>query len=143
MKKTLILFFSAIVIGGGLALYIFNKGFNKETEKEGYGMAHAFQIGAFTNYDNAINVANRNNGIVVTDNDIYRVYVTILQSDQAIKKMSEYYDTIGLNYYLKDVLVSNSFLNEIGVYEDKIRKGNVNDYNTISEDVLMKYQNSL
>lgn len=137
----LIVIASAVLVGGGLALYIF-KDVKKDNQtiKEGYEMASAFQIGVFTNYDNATRVATRNNGIVVNDNDVYRVYVALLNDQEAIEKVSNYYDTIGLNYYLKEVQVTTSFIDEINTYEEMIKKSNSDTYSTINLDVLNKYE---
>ena len=71
------MFLMAVAIGGGIAYFIFNKVVIKEEIIDSL-VAKAFQIGAFTNYDNALRVADRNNGIVVSDGDIFRVYVAIL-----------------------------------------------------------------
>ena len=137
----LIVIASAVLVGGGLALYIF-KDVKKDNQtiKEGYEMASAFQIGVFTNYDNATRVATRNNGIVVNDNDVYRVYVALLNDQEAIEKVSNYYDTIGLNYYLKEVQVTTSFIDEINTYEEMIKKSNSDTYSIINLDVLNKYE---
>ena len=107
MRKFLVVVSLALVIGSSLAFYMFTRDNNINEE---YVFVKAFQIGAFTNYENAIRVAERNNGIVVNDKDIFRVYVSILKDDKAIEKMKNYYDEIGLNYYLKEIEVSKEFL---------------------------------
>ena len=96
----------AIGIGGGIAYFLFTRQYVDEEVVR----VHAFQVGVFSNYDNALRVADRNNGIVVKDNDLYRVYVSILSSDDAVLKMMKYYDSIGLKYYLRDINVSKEFL---------------------------------
>ena len=55
MKKTLMIILSAILIGGGMAYLIFNKIVIKDNNNDEY-VATAFQIGAFSNYDNAIRI---------------------------------------------------------------------------------------
>ena len=142
MKKILIMFFSAVALGGGIAYLIFNKVVIKEN-KEDLLAAKAFQIGAFTNYDNALRVAERNNGIVVSDDDIFRVYVAVLYDDEAIKRLGKYYDTIGLRYYLKDVSVSNNFVKSISSSEDLLIKSSTETYSVINLNVLNKYKEML
>ena len=144
MKKIIISITSAIIIGGLLALYFFNKSFqNGNNNSEELRMAQAFQIGAFTKYDNAYNLANQSNGIVIRDNDIYRVYIALLSDKKAINIIKGYYESKGINYYLKNILVSSSFIKEIGIYEKMIIKNNASTYDVINKDVLLLYQNQI
>lgn len=105
--------------------------------------ARAFQIGVYTSYDNALRVADRNNGIVVSDNDVFRVYVAILSSNEAVEVMRTYYDNIGLNYYLKEIMVSREFLNCIESTEDLLIISSSDTYNVINLSVLNKYEEFL
>ena len=58
MKKILIAVLLAIVVGGGLAFYFLKDlKFNEIAMAEGTISAKAFQVGVFTSYDNALNVA--------------------------------------------------------------------------------------
>ena len=132
----------AILIGVGLAFYFFN-GIQKKEVIDSLEELSAFQIGVFTNYDNALRVAERNNGIVVNDNSVYRVYVALLKDIEAIERVENYYEDIGLNYYIKSVLVSSNFTDDIKVYEDMIKKSNSDTYNTINVEILTKYQELL
>lgn len=143
MKKYIIIVLCAVLVGGGLAYIIFNKiVFTDEEVISGVSVS-AFQVGVFSNYDNAIKVADRNNGIVIVDDDLYRVYVAILSDKDAIKKVSEYYSEIGLNYYLKEINVSKEFVSEIKDDEELIKKSSMETYNTINLDVLSKYSDYL
>lgn len=141
MKKYLVIILSAIAIGGGIAYHIFNIKVVKEDDT--YSLVKAFQVGAFTNHDNALRVALRNNGIVVDDNDIYRVYVAILEDDLAIEKLSNYYQEIGLNYYLKEISVSNEFYNTLESSEELLVKSSSDTYNAINMSILSKYEEML
>ena len=144
VKKVLLVVSSALIIGGVLAFYMFNNTVkdNKKVE-EGFEIMSAFQVGAFTNYDNALNVAERNNGIVVSDDSVYRVYVTMLKNDEAIEKVKHYYEEIGLSYYLKEVTVSKSFADTVKVYEDMIVSSSSDTYKTINKTVIEKYKEYL
>ena len=132
----------AILIGVGLAFYFFN-GIQKKEVIDSLEEVSAFQIGVFTNYDNALRVAERNNGIVVNDNSVYRVYVALLKDIEAIERIENYYEAIGLNYYIKSVLVSSNFADDIKVYEDMIKKSDSDTYNNINVGILTKYQELL
>lgn len=139
MKKYLIIILSAIALGGGLAYFIFYKVMLKDSTSSTLTVS-AFQVGVFSNYDNALKVADRNNGIVIPDDDLYRVYVAILYDNDAIDKLSNYYKTIGLNYYLKEISVTQDFINNIKDDEELIKKSSSETYSTINLDVLNKYK---
>ncbi len=134
---------SAILVGGGIAFFFFKSLIIKDDDNLDFGIASAFQIGAFSNYDNAFRVAERNNGIVVTDDDIYRVYVAVLNNSEAIDKLSNYYENIGLRYYLKEITVSNSFKENIEDCEKLLISSNSDTYTTITKNVLKEYEDSL
>lgn len=144
MKKVLLFSLFALAIGGGLSLYFLKdkigKGGSNDIE---YTKAQAFQVGVFSNYDNASRVALRNNGVVINDGDVYRVYVALLTDDEVIKKLESYYKEIGLNYYLKDITVNNKFTDSINSYEKMLLKSSTETYGTINLDILHKYQESL
>lgn len=140
MKKTIIVIFCSLVLGGVLAYFIFNKSIEKTFKGEDDNVT-AFQIGVYTNYDNALEASSSNNGIVIKDNNLYRVYVTLLTNEEAINKISNYYDTLGLKYYKKEISVSNDFIDDISIYEDMINKSNTDTYSTINNDILSTYLN--
>ncbi len=138
MKKTLIIILCAISLGGGIAFYLFNKVVIAKVEDE--ITVNAFQIGAFTNYDNALKVADRNNGIVVNDHDIYRVYVAILNDTEAIDKLKNYYEEIGLNYYLKKIPVDSNYIESIKNAQELLKKSSTDTYVVLNSEMLQKYK---
>lgn len=141
MKKKIIIILIALMLGGGISYYFFTRKYVVDDNE--LMSVKAFQIGAFTNYDNALRVADRNNGIVVNDNDVYRVYVSILSNQEAVNKMKEYYDEIGLHYYLRDIEVDDKFLNSIKNTEDLLIVSDSDTYNIINLNVLSKYEELL
>lgn len=143
MKKMIIVVLVAIMLGGGIAYYLFNNVILKSDDITKEKVVNAFQVGAFTNYDNALRVAQRDNGLVVFDEDIYRVYVAILNDDEAILKLSAYYESIGLEYYLKPIYVSEEFVNEIKDNEELLKVSSSDTYVTINSDVLSKFEEML
>ena len=142
MKKVLIIILCALLIGGGIAWFLFNK-IVLEDDVLSNDEVTAFQVGVFSNYENAIRVAERNNGIVVSDSDLFRVYVAILYDDEAISKMMNYYDNIGLNYYLKKIRVSSDFIESISSSEELLLKSNSDTYSVINLSVLEQYKELL
>lgn len=142
MKKVLIIILCALFLGGGIAWFLFNK-IVLEDDVLSNDEVTAFQVGVFSNYENAIRVAERNNGIVVSDSDLFRVYVAILYDDEAISKMMNYYDNIGLNYYLKKIRVSSDFIESISSCEELLLKSNSDTYSVINLSVLEQYKELL
>ena len=140
MKKFLFVLLLALITGGALAYFIFSRDNSLGDEMVA---VKAFQVGAFTSYDNAKRIAERNNGIVVSDEGIYRVYVSILSDDDAIDKMRHYYDDIGLNYYLKEIVVSKSFLESIKSSEELLADSDREAYKLINLSVLNEYKEML
>lgn len=140
MKKRLLIILVALFIGGGIAYYMFSREYIVEEDKV---KVKAFQVGVFTNYENALKVADRNNGIVVSEDDLYRVYVSILSSKEAVDKMKKYYDSIGLHYYLREIEVNNEFLSNIKNTEQLLIVSSSDTYNIINLNVLNKYEELL
>lgn len=138
----LIVVLCATLIGGGAAFYLFNKIVVK-AESSNESLVSAFQIGAFTNYNNAIKVSDRNNGIIVKDDDIYRVFVAVLHNQEAINILKKYYQEIGLNYYLKEISVSKSFVDEIREEEMLLINSSSDTYVTLNSEILHKYEELL
>lgn len=140
MKKRLLIILVALFIGGGIAYYMFSREYIVEEDKV---KVKAFQVGVFTNYENALKVADRNNGIVVSEDDLYRVYVSILSSEEAVDKMRKYYDSIGLHYYLRDIEVNSEFLINVRNTEELLFRSDVDAYNIINLSVLSEFEELL
>lgn len=135
MKKSLMTVLLALLIGGGLAYYFLSdirNDIKNETSK-----ANAFQVGVFSKYENAIKKADETNGIVVNDNDLYRVYVAITTNSETTNKLSIYYNEQGINYYLKEININSSLSKKISEYESNLNKEN---YTNINQEILKEYQ---
>lgn len=143
MKSKIIIIFVALLLGGFISYYIFNhnKVYSKGDEEVIYVKVKAFQIGVYKYLDNAKKCADRNNGIVIRDNDNYRVYTAILNNNDAINKVSNYYKSIGLNYYIRDISVDSSFLSYLN--ETEVSLLNSDDINSILFDILKEYEKYL
>mgnify|MGYP004467470049 CR=1 FL=1 len=100
LKKSIIL----IIIGIGIGYYVCFSGSVENIFKKRY---KAFQIGVFTDMGVATTYSSKyNNSIIVNDNELYRVYYAILKQDKNINTMSKYLDSLGIEYYLKDIEIS-------------------------------------
>lgn len=138
MKKTIIMIILAIGVGFTFG-FLFLKKFNTETITEVSNIksqVYAFQIGVYKNKDNALNAANTNKGILVLDNDIYRVYIAILKDETLIDNLKDYYDSLGINYYLKAINVSSKTNNIIDNYESLLNNCDSSNYNMVLDSML-------
>ena len=138
MKKTIIMIILAIGVGFTFG-FLFLKKFNTEIITEVSNIksqVYAFQIGVYKNKDNALNAANTNKGIIILDNDIYRVYIAILKDETLIDNLKDYYDSLGINYYLKAINVSSKTNNIIDNYESLLNNCDSSNYNMVLDSML-------
>ena len=144
MKKTIISIFLAMIVGFTFGFFFLKK-FNTETITEVSNIksqVYAFQIGVYKNKDNALNAAKTNKGIVILDNDIYRVYIAILKDQTLIDNLKSYYSSIGLNYYLKAINVSSKTSSIIDNYESLLKSCDNSNYNLILDSMLQEIDTS-
>lgn len=119
-KKFLTLFFILILLGGGV-FYFYYKFY--EFNNPLYYVT-VFQSGIFQNSVNAYEEARKNNGIVVKDNDFYRVYIAVYQDDAIIERMSSYYKERGINCHLKQIRVDEDYVDILNKYESMLNISN-------------------
>ena len=144
MKKTIISIFLAMIVGFTFGFFFLKK-FNTETITEVSNIksqVYAFQIGVYKNRDNALNAAKTNKGIVILDNNIYRVYIAILKDQTLIDNLKSYYSSIGLNYYLKAINVSSKTSSIIDNYESLLKSCDNSNYNLILDSMLQEIDTS-
>ena len=137
MKKKLLVILLAIIVGFSFSYIMYLK---PKKDNIVWVDAKAFQVGVFSGYDNALKCAERNNGIVVEDNNMYRVYISILSNEEAIKYLSNFYDSKGINYYIKDIKVNRLFVWKIKKYEEDIIKQDEAIYSETNINILKEYQ---
>ena len=144
MKKTILAILLATIIGFTFGFFFLKK-LNTETITEVSNIksqVYAFQIGVYKNKDNALKEASTNNGIVILDNDIYRVYTAILRDATLIDNLKNYYNSIGLNYYLKAINVSSKTSGIIDNYESLLKSCDSSNYNLILDSMLKEIDSS-
>ena len=110
----------AAIICGILIAFFFYKDIKKEvvaiTNNE--SEISLFQVGVFKVYDNAINFGkNFENTLIYEDNGLYRVIIGASYHNEAKVKLEQYFTNQNITYYIKDIKVSDSFIEEITNYE--------------------------
>lgn len=144
MKKTILAILFATIIGFTFGFFFLKK-LNTETITEVSNIksqVYAFQIGVYKNKDNAFKAATNNKGIVIFDNDIYRVYIALLKDQTLINNLKNYYDSIGINYYLKAINVSNKTNNIIDNYEVLLNNCDSSNYSLIIDSMIKEIDTS-
>ena len=138
LKKSIIL----IIIGIGIGYYVCFSGSVDNIFKKRY---KAFQIGVFTDMSVATTYSSKyNNSIIVNDNELYRVYYAILKQDKNINTMSKYLDSLGIEYYLKDIEISDKkLISEINNYESIMNNESEVVFLSINKMIIERYKDSL
>ncbi len=139
MKKILVILL-AVGVSFALSKWII---FRNTKEVVEYTTAQAFQVGAFSNYENAKKCAERNQGIVVHDDEHYFVYVSVLTNPEAIERLSDYYKSVGFPYYLKNIQVRKDFTEKIKNDEDNLIDSHSDMFSSINYHVLQEFEKSL
>lgn len=125
MKTYLKIILGAVVIGGVFA-YFFYKDINASvraiTNKE--NNLSIFQVGVFKSEENAINYqSNLPNSIIYQDDSgYYRVIVGVAYHEENKVKLEGYFSNKGIEYYIKEIKVSDEFIEKLSNYETVIIK---------------------
>ena len=99
----------------------------------------AVQVGVFSDLDNAINMRNLYNGIIVVDENLYRVYIDIIKDNEILKIMENYYKELGINYYLKNIEISSEFSDILDSYEIIFKNQDSSNYQLTIDSILKEY----
>jgi len=139
MKKVIILFVSAIILGIMFTFLFLNK---KDTYAKEKYMIFAFQTGAFNSEENAINHGkNLPSSIIVKDDNLYRVYIAMYKNIDIVNKMLVYFENNNINVYLKNINVEKDFYDLIDQYESLIvNSENAQISNKVNQSILNLYQ---
>ena len=144
MKKVLVSILLALLIGGVFAIYVYKKMMSNTIpaiSTNDKNTIYAIQIGVFNNYDNAKDMAENYGALIVGDNDKYRVYIALC--NKTLTEIKNYYDSIGLSYYVKTIEVNSSFINTLDEYETMITMSDKNLLKDIIKNILKEYEKTI
>lgn len=141
MKKTIITLIISLIVGIIFGFYYFNNtkdnivnALSKNNE------VSAFQIGVYKNIDNAKKAINNNYGIIINDNDLYRVYIAILNDEENIIKLRNYYNLKHIYYYEKKIIVNDYFYNKLKEYEVLYKEASEQTIEDLNKEILKEYE---
>ena len=115
MKKYFIIIILAIITGGLLGYYTFH---GNSANAKGFKTAYLIQIGVYKSKENANKkAASLTSSIVIPEGDYYHVYSNIFTDLNLVKKVSNFYDSINLHYYVKNIEIDLDTYSKIADYE--------------------------
>ena len=140
MKKTLIIILIAIISGIVMGFMFYQRFEINEVvfAKQDYS-AKAVQVGVFSKLDNALSIKDLYDGIIVNDENLYRVYISIIKDQEVLSIMKEYYNELGINYYLKDIEISKEFNDILDDYEIILKNQDISNYSLTINSILKEY----
>ena len=144
MKKTFIVFLSAILIGASFAIYLI-KGIDKTlaVSKNEYE-AYLYQVGVFRVSENAVRESKKySSSIIIKDHDLYRVYIAIAIDKDVQNAYDNFFKKNNISFYKKKTMISKSCQNKIYLYEKLIKESyNESTYFKINHDLLHYYEDN-
>lgn len=140
MKKTLIIILIAIISGIVMGFMFYQRFEINEVvfAKQDYS-AKAVQVGVFSKLDNALSIKDLYDGIIVNDENLYRVYINIIKDQEVLSIMKEYYNELGINYYLKNIEISKEFNDILDDYEIILKNQDISNYSLTINSILKEY----
>lgn len=132
-----------IIIGatliGALFAYFFYQDINSSVEAliNRDDEISLFQVGVFKDYNNALNYEEKfSPSIIYNDSSYYRVIVGVAYSNEAIIKLEEFFQSEGIEYYIKRISVNEELSDSLKNYETVLLK-------TDSKEVIDNINNSM
>ena len=105
----------------------------------------AFQVGVYTSLEAANTYKLKyDNAIVIKDNELYRIYVSILKEQDNIDSMSNYLNRNKIDFYIKDININNPDLKQkIREYENIMNNENEIVFLEINKMIITEYEEML
>lgn len=103
--------------------------------------ATGFQLGVFNSIDLAREYQKKfPTSIIMNDDDVYRVYISILTNSKTISKMEEYLNNNKIAFYKKDIVVSDSSLiKALNNYEKNMLDGSESTFTSLNKLIMESY----
>lgn len=145
MKKYMLTFLSALIIGFFLANFFINqyddyKGIKVSSKGD---ELYFIQYGVYSSVDSMEeNTISLQNYVYNIDDNLYYVYVGITKREENAKKIVDYYKELGYDTMIKKFsIVNEDFINLLTNYDEVL--GNTDDKTAIASvinQVLIKYE---
>lgn len=143
MKKYILTIVMAILVGVIFGLWYFKD--VKEEVASALSIsstANAFQVGVYQNYDNAVKEqAKYDYATIIPDGEFYRVYIGLSKEGIETELLKEYFDNKGYYYYIKKVVIPDSFIDSFKNYQEVLM--NTDEIDLMNKKILEEYSKSL
>ncbi len=141
MKRNIIMIILSISAGIIITFFVLNK--ENIYAKEKY-VVYALEVGSYSNISEANEkVKTLNMGIVLKDNDLYKVYVALYKDLDIVNKMVSIMENKNLDIYISTINVSKKFYEILDNYEKLVMNTNdENVLNKINASILKLYLES-
>lgn len=138
MKK-IIPYILAVLFGIGMGVLVFDRNIPVQKNKE--INATGFQIGVFTTKDAALNYQKKYpKSLIVPDEEVYRVFYSILTDNKVIDKMRNYLNEQKISYFEKDITITDQGLIEsLNNYESTMKEASTKTFKSINDLILEGY----
>ena len=101
-----------------------------------------FQIGVYNDLKAAEKVKNKFDGsILIKDEELYRVYYSILHNDKNIEAMEKYLQKENISYYLKELKINDmSLISELSNIEKLMDEASNSLFLELNKKILSSYK---
>ncbi|MDO4375890.1 MAG: hypothetical protein Q4C33_01785 [bacterium] len=145
MKK-IMPYIISLVLGTIFGYLVFDKtDFDIKEVFGDYEEVTGFQLGVFNDLKVAEEFKNKYTpSVIIKDDDVYRVYYSILKSDEPITKMEDYLSNKEISFYKKTITINDAdLISAIHTYENGITKGNDKVIENINNLIMASYKESV
>lgn len=144
--KKLIPYLLSILLGTVFGLFMFKQAnFNFSDVIKTSITATGFQLGVYNDLSGAKELKEKYpNALILKDDDVYRVYYSILTNKEAINKMTDYLDKEKVAFYSKTITISDeSLISSLNNYEKVIKDGNDDVLVSINKLIMASYKGEI
>ena len=143
LKKILITIIFSLTTGSILGYMAYNRMLQKEEEAittviSMQNQVYAIQAGVFDKLENANKLAEKYGGLVIYDENKYRVYIAIIS--KTLPELKKYYDEKNIAYYVKNISVPETFNEKLQEYEKLLLATTKENYEDIIKQILKEYE---
>lgn len=143
MKKIIITVVSALLVGILFGVLYFKN--TKENIAAALSLdneAVAFQVGVYKDIENAKKeVKKYPSGVIIIDGEFYRIFIAISNNSEVINKLKTYYNSKKINYYLKNIVIKDEFVEAFNSYQEVLLK--TSSYDEVNSSLMKEYSEEI
>lgn len=100
-----------------------------------------FQLGVYNDLSLAKEYSKKYpSSIIIKDDDVYRLFYSVLSNDKVIDKMEDYLNDSKIAFYKKEILVKdNGLIKALNKYENSMLEVSGDSFKAINEVIMESY----